>query len=77
MAYLSLDDHHHGRGLARGHEPGNPLVAINDELRGVLELSARHPLEEDDVDLYAPLVNVREALNELGDALEERVTSGQ
>ena len=53
-------------------EPPNALMAINHELRRVEALAARRPLDPDDTEAYEAILNVRDALDELATALEQR-----
>jgi hypothetical protein len=53
-------------------EPPNALMAINPELRRVEAPGGHRPLDPDDMEIYALISNVRDALDELATALEER-----
>jgi hypothetical protein len=55
-------------------ETPNALMTINQELRQVEALAARGPLDSNDTELYALIVNVRDALEALAGGLEKRVT---
>lgn len=59
--------------LAPKHEPPNALMAISEELRRLDALAARRPLDPDDTEVNELIVNARDALGELADALEARV----